>query len=135
MVAVDGSERSLRTAHRAIETAKLISASVVVVNVIQLPEYVSAETQQRMSHELASRAAGTFESARKYGSDTGVPIESKLLETAGSVVDAICDAAASERIDLLVVGTRSTRDVTKLMLGSVAQGVIANAKCDVLVVH
>ena len=135
MVAVDGSERSLRTAQRAIEYAKLINGSVVVIHVVQLPEYVSAETQKRMSQELSARAEGAFETARKFGSESGVQIESKSLETTGSVIDAICDSAVTERIDLLVVGTRSTRDVTKLMLGSVAQGVIVNAKCDVLVVR
>jgi len=135
MVAVDGSGRSLRTAQRAIEYAKLINGSVVVIHVVQLPEYVSVETQKRMSQELAARAEEAFESARKFASESGVHVESKSLETTGSVVDAICESASAERIDLLVVGTRSTRDVTKLMLGSVAQGVIVNAKCDVLVVR
>ena len=135
MVAVDGSERSLRTAQRAIEFASMINGSVVVVHVIQLPEYVAAEAQRKMSQELASRAETAFGAARKIASDAGVPLETKPLETTGSVVAAICEAAAAERIDLLVVGTRATRDVTKLMLGSVSEGVIVNAKCDVLVVR
>jgi nucleotide-binding universal stress UspA family protein len=135
MVAVDGSERSLRTAQRAIEYAKLINGSVVVVHVVQLPQYISAEAQMKMSQELAARAETAFESARKTASDAAVPLETRPLETTGSVVAAICDAAAAERIDLLVVGTRTTRDVTKLMLGSVSEGVIVNAKCDVLVVR
>jgi len=135
MVAVDGSERSLRTARRAIEYAKLLDGSVVVVHIVQLPEYVAAEAQRKMSQELASRAEAAFEAARKMASEAGVPLETKPLETTGSVIAAICDAAGTERIDLLVVGTRTTRDVTKLMLGSVSSGVIANAKCDVLVVR
>jgi len=135
MVAVDGSERSLRTAQRAIEYAKLLDGSVMVVHVVQLPEYVAAEAQKKMSQELAARAETAFQSARKIASDAGVPLETKPLETTGSIIAAICDAAATERIDLLVVGTRTTRDVTKLMLGSVSEGVIVNAKCDVLVVR
>jgi nucleotide-binding universal stress UspA family protein len=135
MVAVDGSERSVRTARRAIEYAKLFGGSAVVVHVIQLPEYVAAEMQKKMSLELAVRADVAFESARKFAAETGVEIQTKSFETTGSVVTAICDAAATERIDLLVVGTRSTRDVTKLMLGSVSEGIIVNAKCDVLVVR
>lgn len=135
MVAVDGSERSLRTAQRAIEYAKLFGGSVVVIHVIQLPEYLVAEQQKKMREELASRATEAFEWTRKFAGEAGVNFESKTFETTGSIVTAICDAAASERIDLLVVGTRTTRDVTKLMLGSVSEGVIANAKCDVLVVR
>jgi len=135
MVAVDGSERSLRTAQRAIEWARLLNGSLVVVHVVQLPEYVAAEAQKKMSQELAARGEAAFESARKTASEAGVPIETKPLETTGSVIAAICDAATTERIDLLVVGKRTTRDVTKLMLGSVSEGVIANAKCDVLVVR
>jgi nucleotide-binding universal stress UspA family protein len=135
MVAVDGSERSLRTAQRAIEWARLLNGSVVVVHVVQLPEYVAAEAQKKMSQELAARGEAAFEGARTIATEAGVPIETKPLETTGSVIAAICDAAVTERIDLLVVGKRTTRDVTKLMLGSVSEGVIANAKCDVLVVR
>lgn len=135
MVAVDGSERSLRTTQRAIEYARLMNGSVVVVHVVQLPEYVAAEAQKKMSQELVARAEEAFGAARKIANEAGVPLETKPLETTGSVVAAICDAAATERIDLLVVGTRTTRDVTKLMLGSVSEGVIVNAKCDVLVVR
>ena len=135
MVAVDGSDHSLRTAQRAIEYSKLMNGSVMVVHVVQLPEYVAADAQRRMSQELLARAGRAFEAARKIASDAGVPLETKPLETTGSVVAAICDAAAAERIDLLVVGVRATRDVTKLMLGSVSEGVIVNAKCDVLVVR
>ncbi len=135
MVAVDGSERSLRTAQRAIEYARLMGGSVVMVHVIQLPEYLSEDVLKRMSQELAKRAESVFVSAVKLAADSGVKVETKSLEATGSVVAAICDAASSERISLLVVGTRTTRDVTKLMLGSVAEGVIARAKCDVLVVR
>ena len=135
MVAVDGSERSLRTAQRAIEYAKLFDGSVVAIHVVQLPEYLSADVQKKMAQELASRSAGAFESAHKLADEAGVKIESKSVETTGSVVAAICEAAGAERIDLLVVGTRTTRDVTKVMLGSTAEGVIVNAKCDVLVVR
>lgn len=135
MVAVDGSERSLRTAQRAIEYAKLFGGTVVIIHVVQLPEYLTADAQKKMSQELASRAANAIESARKSAGEAGVEIETKSYETTGSVVDTICAAATSEGIDLLVVGTRTTRDVTKLMLGSVSEGVIANAKCDVLVVR
>ena len=135
MVAVDGSERSLRTAQRAIEYARMMGGSVVMVHVIQLPEYLSEDVLKKMSQELAKRAEGAFVSAVKLAADSGVKVETKSLETTGSVVAAICDAASSERISLLVVGTRTTRDVTKLMLGSVAEGVIATAKCDVLVVR
>jgi len=135
MVAVDGSERSLRTAQRAIEYARLINGSVVVVHVVQLPEYIGEDAQKKMGQELLARAGAAFEAARKIASEAHVPLETKPLETTGSVIAAICDAAAMERIDLLVVGTRTTRDVTKLMLGSVSGGVIASAKCDVLVVR
>lgn len=135
MVAVDGSERSLRTAQRAIEYAKLLHGSVLVIHVIQLPEYLVADQQQKMREELASRAAEAVEWTRKSAGEAGVGFESKSVETNTSIVTAICDAASAERVDLLVVGTRTTRDVTKVMLGSVSEGVIANAKCDVLVVR
>jgi nucleotide-binding universal stress UspA family protein len=135
MVAVDGSERSLRTARRAVEFAKLTGGSLVAIHVVQLPEYVAEEAQRKMKEELASRADRAFEEARNFATESGVPMEAKFLETTGSIVAAICDAATNDHVDLIVVGTRSSRDVAKIMLGSVAEGVIVNAKCDVLVVR
>ncbi len=73
--------------------------------------------------------------ARKIGEARGVQIEGNTVETNRSVVIAIVDFADKEKADLIVVGTRGTSEMGKLMLGSVAAGTVSSAHCPVLAVR
>jgi nucleotide-binding universal stress UspA family protein len=53
--------------------------------------------------------------------------------TEGPPADAIVKVAADEQADLLVVGTSGRTGIDRLLLGSVASGVIRRAPCSVLV--
>jgi nucleotide-binding universal stress UspA family protein len=47
---------------------------------------------------------------------------------------ATVDYAEKEHIDLIVIGTRGRTGITRMLLGSVASGVVTYAHCPVLVV-
>lgn len=47
---------------------------------------------------------------------------------------AIVNYAEKEHIDLIVIGTRGRTGITRMLLGSVANGVVTYAHCPVLVV-
>ncbi|MGH2628444.1 MAG: universal stress protein, partial [Anaerolineales bacterium] len=53
-----------------------------------------------------------------------------LLE--GTPADRIVRAARSRRADLIVMGTHGRGGLAKLFLGSVAERVVATARCPVL---
>ena len=53
----------------------------------------------------------------------------------GSPVDEICGLAKKYDADLIVVGTHGRRGVSRLLLGSVAEGVLRSASSPVLVVR
>jgi len=65
----------------------------------------------------------------------GVKSKPQTSETVGSVVQAITDYAANEKIDLIVMGTRGMGGFKKMLLGSVSSGVVTHANCAVLVVR
>jgi len=50
----------------------------------------------------------------------------------GPPAETIVETAVRERTDLIVMGTRGRRGMTRLLLGSVAATVIATAECPVL---
>ena len=65
----------------------------------------------------------------------GVKVKPRTSETAGSVIQAITEYAAGEKIDLIVIGTRGLGGFKKMLLGSVSSGVVEHAHCPVFVVR
>ncbi|MGH9926586.1 MAG: universal stress protein, partial [Nitrososphaeraceae archaeon] len=54
--------------------------------------------------------------------------------TSTSVPAAIIDYASINKVNLIVIGTRGRSGIKKVLLGSVAQEVIRESRCPVLVV-
>lgn len=141
LVAVEGSEPSLResslkAAKYALDLAKITGASVRAVCVVQIPEYVEEETRAILRKELFTKSKGTLEEIGGQAAAAGVAYSSETFETNGSISAAICSLAERDGSDLVVLGTRAgTSSLTKMMLGSVAAGVVGNAGCPVLVVR
>ncbi len=77
---------------------------------------------QDVQRDLRARAEGILAKAKGAASSEGVDIEGNVIETGGSVVKAIIDFAEGAGADLIVLGTKGTSGMPKLMLGSVAAG-------------
>ena len=141
VVAFDGSPDSVKAVRMACSMAKEYGADLKVVHVYSAPLFtyatpaptpqVDARLLEESAREVASRI---LEGARRLTRDLGVEAQSELLE-AGSVVQAIVEFAASEKCDLIVVGTRGMTGFKKLVLGSVSSGIVGHAHCPVLVVR
>jgi nucleotide-binding universal stress UspA family protein len=52
-----------------------------------------------------------------------------------SAADAIINYAETNRLDLIVMGTKGRTGLKKFFLGSAASGVVSHANCPVLVVR
>ena len=63
----------------------------------------------------------------------GVTVESVVRH--GTVVDTILDEIATQRADLVVIGSNVRRGISRLLLGSVAEEIVARAPCPVLVIR
>jgi len=71
---------------------------------------------------------------RKKGAANKVKVNTEVVASPTSVVPAIVDYAEKNNVDLIVVGTRGRSGLKKLLLGSVASGVVTYASCPVMVV-
>jgi len=58
----------------------------------------------------------------------------EVVVTATSIVAAVVEYAEEHNIDLIVIGTRGRSGFKRLILGSVATGVITYAHCPVMVI-
>lgn len=133
LVAVDGSEPSLKAAAYAAKLAGLAGSELVALHVILMPPYASEKTIENLRKELTAKSEEIMAQVRKVSNN--IKIETKTIETMCSVVEAIVDFALKSGVDLIVLGTRGFAGVAKLMLGSVAAGVVNSAHCPVLAVR
>ena len=66
--------------------------------------------------------------------NSNIQLQTEVVVTAISIVSAIVEYAKNKNVNLIVTGTRGRSKFKKLLLGSVALGVIAEATCPVMVV-
>ena len=145
LVCVDGSESSIKAADHAIEMAKKHDAQLIALNVIvsQLGYAYSsgafgiAGTPGAMNdllNKAKQEAKKWFDEVEKKASAQGVKVRAEIVASPTSVVPAIVDYAEKNKVDLIVTGTKGRSGFTKLLLGSVASGVVTYASCPVMVV-
>jgi nucleotide-binding universal stress UspA family protein len=134
-VAVDGSEVSLRAMAHALRIAKEEGSELYAVHVVPSPpfeypgEVADYYEQARLS---SSRWMKEIENeAAKHGQS----VRTETIVGASSVVDTIVGYADTISCDLVVTGTRGRTPSTRMLLGSVASGLVEASKCPVLVVR
>jgi len=142
LVAVDGSDTSILAANYAISLAEKYNAELIILNVLHLhtlrqisSSFITAPTfgleQVKKIEEDAKR---WVDDIRKKADQKGLISETKIIEEAASIVGSIVEFAENEKVDLIVVGTRGSTGFRRMLLGSVAKGVVTYAHCQVLVV-
>jgi nucleotide-binding universal stress UspA family protein len=134
IVAVDGSEPSMKAVSYAAKLAKLAGSRLMILNVILLPTFASPKTLENLRKDLSTKATQILEKSKGIAGTVSVDSESKIVETDRSVVEAIIESSENEKADLIVLGSRGTT-MGKLMLGSIAAGTANLAHSPVLVVR
>lgn len=90
------------------------------------------ETKAKARATRDREALETFKEATKaFGRGA---IEARLVTRSGEPGPTILDVAGELEPDLLIIGRRGVGRVRALVLGSVSEHVLANAKCPVTIV-
>ncbi len=135
LLALDGSDHSLRAANIAIELAALLHASLDVVSVEEtLPRYVAVAEEHTREHQAA---LGYFHHLqvpiRRRAEARGIQTQGVILS--GHEVQALLHYASEHACDLLIIGAQGHSSVWRRYLGSTADKLINHAPCSVLVVR
>jgi nucleotide-binding universal stress UspA family protein len=138
LVAIDTSEASQAALRQATELAKAFSARLVLVNVVDVTKLLAIagyETPYPIDAiEIMRRDAQTIlEEASLTCTDCGV--SSVQLSSEGDAVDEILNVANKEHVDMIAIGTHGRHGLSRLFLGSVAEGVLRRSDVPVLVVR
>jgi nucleotide-binding universal stress UspA family protein len=125
----DFSSYSNQAYFHAISLAEKHNASLTVLFVYN-PD--STTTPGSQGDEVADRRywQGQLEQIRPV--DTGIPVSHVLLE--GDPASEIVRYGRDAGIDVIVMGTHGRTGVERLLMGSVAEKVLRDAPCSVLVV-
>jgi nucleotide-binding universal stress UspA family protein len=144
LVAVDGSDTSMKAADYAITLAKNNDnneAEIFVINVIDIPpmfKMLPSDTRKqliRMGRQQASQIFDTIEQMAKRHVVKTNKINTEMVETSISAADEIIKYSKEKDVDLIVVGTKGRSGMSKALLGSVASKVVTYSPCSVLVVR
>lgn len=137
LVAVDGSHTSDMAFQEAFKLATETKAELHLVHVVDITPAVEGgldpETFRRMARQEGNDVLGKVAS---LASHSGVNLEPVLLEAGRRQRSkAIVDEAKRWQADLIVMGTHGRTGVARLVLGSVAEGVVRVTPIPVLLVR
>jgi nucleotide-binding universal stress UspA family protein len=147
LVAIDGSEHSMKAAEYAIDLAGDNKAQLIALTVLDITNigYAASafiaspmhgldelERKRKEAHEWLDKI-GKLTSSHQKANDDDIQFKSQIEESM-SVAGTIVEYTENQNMDLVVVGSRGRSGFTKLLLGSVASSIVTYASCPVLVV-
>ena len=142
LVAMDGSESSLRAYEYASFLAKQCNAALLIVNIFDAFERISSKIKQELGEvakqiEAEGGTAITLQMLDDYKSqakDSGIK-DVKTLIRQGNAAAEILHIADEEKADTIVIGSTGINTLKEFLLGGVSHKMIHHAKCPVTIVR
>jgi nucleotide-binding universal stress UspA family protein len=134
LVAVDGSEHSMQAAEYASNLAKLMGAEIILTHCHKhYPALLGEPYFQKAIDIIDKDARQLMGPYVELFIERGIPHSERILD--GSPGEMITDAATTEKVDMIIMGSRGLNDLEGLLLGSVTHRVLKTAPCPVLVIR
>jgi len=139
LVGLDGSDYSLKALDFAMDLAKKYQSQLVLVHVVMRQIYAINPPEAgilagtAIVRELEAEGKVILAKGEETVKAQGLPVVTRLRQ--GVPAEEILRAAADERADLIVLGSRGLSQVKAFLLGSVSDKVSHHAKCPTLIVR
>jgi len=132
VVAIDGSAVSSKTLPVAVEVAKRFGSLVTLVHVREHARYEGSDVD--LGPEIAPE--DLMEQAVARFTEQAVEALSEIRRvTPGETPEQIVRVADEAHADLIIMGTRGLSELRSMLLGGVANKVVQQAHCPVLLVR
>ena len=141
---IDGSENSKKAADYAISLSKKYNAQLMVLYVLYselgfaYSNLLGVTTPKAIEDVLETQKKDVenwFDEIRSKLKNTNISVMDKIIISVSSIVGEIIGFADKEKVDLIILGTKGRTGFKKLLLGSVAEGVVTHSSCPVMVVR
>ncbi|SFE60591.1 universal stress protein [Nitrosomonas sp. Nm166] len=139
LVPIDGSAISEQALDETIKFSQHHNAQVELVHVLEDIWYFNDENYLNYAELVdAMRHSGEkiLAQAQNKLQQAGVAVEGKLLEARGErVAHVIVTEAKNSSADLIIIGTHGRSGFNRMLLGSVAEGIVRTAHIPVLLIR
>jgi nucleotide-binding universal stress UspA family protein len=143
LVAVDGSKPSIDASVQAIDIAKRYNAELIALYVVSpdirynyLEDVITSRLPRALKDVMMlamQKGAKHVDKVKQKALEKNVKVKSDVVIGISSVVKEIIDYAEKNKVDMIVIGSRGLSGFKKMLLGSVASGVLIYSHCPVLV--
>ena len=143
LVPVDGSKPSIDASVQAIDIAKHLDAELIALYVVSPDiryDYMEDIITPRLPRALKDVMMIAMQKGERHvkkvqqkASQKKVKVKTDVVIGVSSIVKEIVGYAEKNRIDMIVIGSRGLSGIKKMLLGSVASGVVTYSHCPVLV--
>jgi nucleotide-binding universal stress UspA family protein len=141
LVPVDLSEGSQALIDYAIQLAKPFNAALEIIHAWEPPQYVAPDllvaapgwNSQSLEQVAVDAASKELNALVEKVANADLPIKHRVV--VGEAASTVLRLAEEGKHDLIIMGTHGRRGLPRLLLGSVAQKIVARAHCPVLTVH
>jgi nucleotide-binding universal stress UspA family protein len=135
LLAVDGSEHSLRSAKEAGDLARAMKSEIlrIVVAFDGIPPYLGEPNLQQAIDARMKEANAILQKAQDAVGKIPGEIHTELIE--GPAAETIINVAKTRGSTVIVMGSRGLSTIAELVLGSTSHKVVSHAPCPVLVVR
>ena len=140
LVAVDGSHTADQALEQAIKLVKELQSQLRIVHVVDVVNIMGAEfiDSTEFSGAITKNGQEILNKAEAVARQAEIPVETRLIviDSLGyRIPEMIAADAETWSADLIVIGTHGRRGLSRLFLGSVAEGVIRVATKQVLLIR
>ena len=141
LVPIDGSEFSIRALKYAITITNKFESNLIALHIVPSTikyEFFNSEENLEPNSRENMILQSAYMEAQKWFDDIkeklGVKFITEVIIAKESIVKEIIEYSEREKIDLIIIGTRGRSGLKKLLLGSIASGVVTYANCPVIVI-
>lgn len=139
LIPIDGSLTSERALDEAIKFAQQQQAHVELIHVLEDVGYVDNESYinyVELMDLMKLNGEKILAQARHKLSEAGLSVHCTLLEAHGERIANVINAVAKNKsADLIIIGTHGRTGFNRLLLGSVAEGVVRTAHIPILLIR
>lgn len=135
LIALDDSAAAAHAADVGVELARALGAEVALVHAVDPGLASTPETGVPAATLLAEGERDAHELLAEFQDRLKLPTPPLQFVRVGRPVHEITLAANEWRADLIVLASHGRGGVSRLLLGSVAEGVVRHAPCPVLVIR